>query len=107
MKIAIFPCIGLGDGLIALVLANNLVKAGHTVEVFHPLLPQMQSLFPHIVFFARPEDLKPLDHTKRIFFYEKLDWMLKAMQEQPDKNIILNPIATPNRDSASKSVGTI
>jgi len=98
MKIALFPCIGLGDGLIVLSLANNLVKAGHEVEVFHPLLPQMQSLFPHVIFSPRPEDLKSLDHTKRIFFYEKLDWMQKVLQEQPEKNIILNPIATPNRD---------
>lgn len=98
MKIAIFPCIGLGDGLIALVLANNLVKAGHTVEVFHPLLPQMQPLFPGVSLAPRPTDLKTLMHDKWIFFYEKLDWMQQALQVTPEKNVILNPIATPNRD---------
>ncbi|MDN3507236.1 MAG: glycosyltransferase family 9 protein [Simkaniaceae bacterium] len=98
MKIAIFPCIGLGDGLIALVLANNLVKAGHTVEVFHPLLPKMQPLFPKVFFAPRPTDLQELTHDKWIFFYEKLDWMQQALQANPEKNVILNPIATPNRD---------
>ncbi|NGX27196.1 MAG: hypothetical protein K940chlam6_01129 [Chlamydiae bacterium] len=99
MKIAIFPCIGLGDGLIACVLANNLARAGHQVDLFHPLLPKMQPLFPRLSFLARPDDLKILeDYNKLIFFYEKLNWMQKAIEAYPEKNIILNPIATPNCD---------
>jgi heptosyltransferase-3 len=99
MKIGIFPCIGLGDGLIACALAHNLTKVGHQVEVFHPLLPQLQSFFPHLSFFARPEKFHVLkEHEKLLFIYEKLEWMQKAMEAFPEKNIVLNPIATPNQD---------
>ena len=99
MKIAIFPCIGLGDALIANVLANNFVGAGHEVVIFHPLLPKMQDLFPRLSFFPRPQDFQVLEkYDKLLFFYEKLDWMQQAMEAYPEKNIILNPIATPKRD---------
>jgi hypothetical protein len=98
MKIALFPCLGLGDGLIAAALASNLARQGHQVEMFHPLLPQLQPLFPDLKFFGRPESVDELSHDKWIFFYEKLPWMQEAMSACPEKNLILNPIATPNRD---------
>lgn len=99
MRIAIFPCIGLGDGLISCVLAYNLILSKHQVTVFHPLMVQLQSFFPELFFAKRPEDLSVLkDYEKCIFFYEKLPWMKKAIETVTEKRIVLNPIATPNRD---------
>lgn len=99
MHVAIFPCIGLGDGLISCILAKNLREAGHQVTVFHPILPELTPLFPSLSFVARPKDVHELhQYEKGIFFYERLPWMQRAMREFPKEKIILNPIATPKRD---------
>lgn len=96
-SIAIFPCIGLGDGLISNVLAHNLALAGHKVTVYHPILPHLQPLFPNLSFSNRPDALPPsLDHY--LFFYEKLPWMQTMIESAGEKATILNPIATPNTD---------
>jgi len=95
-SLAIFPCIGLGDGLISNVLAHNLALAGHKVTVYHPILPHLETLFPGLSFEKRPADLPLADHY--IFFYEKLPWMREVIEKAGDKAIVLNPIATPNRD---------
>jgi heptosyltransferase III len=100
MKVGIFSCIGLGDGLLALILANNLAAQGHAVTLFHPSLTELQSWFPDIPIHPFPAQLPPLD---RIFiFYEKTDAMdriIKLCQaEHPESTTILNPIATPNTD---------
>jgi len=100
LQTAIFPCLGLGDGLISLILAHNLKRIGHDVVVFHPILPQMASLFPGIRVKPRPSRLE--EFGKIILFYEKLDWMqgiLKdALEKHREKTTILNPIATPHFD---------
>ena len=103
MKCAVFPCLGLGDGLIALILSHNLASLGYRVDTFHPFLGQLQSLFPTLPILPRPESLKILDQYDRIFFiYEKLEWMQTridyAEENFPEKTVILNPIATPNCD---------
>ena len=100
LQTALFPCLGLGDGLIALILAHNFKRVGRDVVVFHPLLPQMAPLFPGIELKPRPDHLE--DFGKIILFYEKLDWMQgilnEALKQHREKTTILNPIATPNRD---------
>lgn len=99
MNLAIIPCIGLGDGLISCVLAHNLALAGHNVKIFHSLLPQLSSFFPTLSFAERPREIDEFkNYEKLIFFYEKLPWMQKAIETFPEKRIILNPIATSNRD---------
>ncbi len=103
MKCAVFPCIGLGDGLIAAVLSNNLVRSGHQVDTFHPLLPQMAPLFPNLSLLPRAQGIEFLSHYDRLFFiYEKKEWMLTlidyALTHFPEKTTVLNPIATPNCD---------
>lgn len=109
-KIALFPCLGLGDGLIALILAHQFHEVGHAVTTYHPLLPQMAPLFPHLTLKPRLETLDCLEGVDRIFlFYEKLEWMQKVMQkaleQYPDKTTILNPIATPKCDYPYWEVG--
>jgi hypothetical protein len=99
MKYAVFPCIGLGDGLIASVLSHNLVRAGHQVDTFHPIMGQMQPLFPRLSFFGRPEGVDFLQEYDHLFFiYEKSEWMHNLIDRFPDKTTVLNPIATPNCD---------
>lgn len=103
MKYAVFPCLGLGDGLIAAILSHNLVKARHEVDTFHPLMGQLQAFFPSLTFYPRPTALPPLESYDRIFIIlEKLDWMQalqkKALEEFPEKTVVLNPIATPNNN---------
>lgn len=101
MKIAIFSCMGLGDGLISLVLSNNLACAGHEVDTYHPFMKQMQPLFPDLPIKDRPKDTNFIkNYSKLIFIYEKSPWMLHLLNEAksnyPKKMTILNPIATPN-----------
>lgn len=103
MKYALFPCMGLGDALIASVLSHNLVRTGHQVDTFHPILPQMQPLFPHLSLFPRKEGVEFLHgYDRLLFIYEKLDWMQNlihyALKHFPEKTTVLNPIATPNCD---------
>ncbi len=45
LKIAIFPQQGLGDGIILLILANNLYKNNFNVTVFHRFIPQINNWF--------------------------------------------------------------
>ncbi|NGX39147.1 MAG: hypothetical protein KR126chlam1_00469 [Chlamydiae bacterium] len=103
MKCAVFSCIGLGDGLLALVLSNNLARNGHSVDTYHPFLGEMQELFPHLPLLSRKEGTAFLKSYDRLFIvYEKLDWMQnileRALRDFPDKVTVLNPIATPNKD---------
>lgn len=110
MKAAIFPCIGLGDGLITLVLSHNLVRNGWEVDTFHPFMSQMQELFPRLPLFPRPTELDFLaGYDKIILIYEKSEWMLSllktALTLYPEKTVVLNPIATPNQDYPFWEVG--
>lgn len=90
---------GLGDGLIASVLSHNLVRAGHQVDTFHPIMGQMQPLFPHLTFLPRNEGVDFLQEYDHLFFiYERSEWMENLIDRFPDKTTVLNPIATPNCD---------
>lgn len=104
IKAGIFSCLGLGDGLISFVLAQNLHLNGYAVTAFHPFLSSMQQWFPHFSIEPFPKSLtETLDSLDQIFiFLEKSESMAQvislALQFHRHKTIILNPIATKNRD---------
>jgi len=105
-KCAVFSCLGLGDGLISLVLAQNLSMNGHEVIAFHPFLKELQSWFSHLKIREfpttdeLPSHLKEFDHF--YIFFEKSDWIQEIIAycetHYPDKTTVLNPIATSNTD---------
>ncbi len=104
MRAAVLSCLGLGDGLISLVLSNNLLRNGAKVTTFHPWLQALQPWFPNLPIESQVD--APLDYLAsfdRIFlFHEKKPRMLEIQQycqeNVPDKLTILNPIATLNTD---------
>ncbi len=91
---------GLGDGLIALVLSNNLALNGCSVTTFHPFLSGLQGWFPHLPIRPFPKELESFD--RYFFIFEKSPWMQPLLAEcqkhYPEKTMVLNPIATANRD---------
>lgn len=94
---------GLGDGLITLVLSNNLKRHGYSVVTYHPFLDKLQEFFPSQELVLFPKDLSILKSYDRLFIiYEKSDHMIeileKAQKEFPEKTTVLNPIATLNSD---------
>jgi heptosyltransferase III len=101
-KCAVFSCLGLGDGLIALVLSNNLSLNGYDVTTFHPFLNQLQRWFPHLKIAPFPKkEMLPsiLSEYERFFIpFEKSEWMQEIIQfcekHYPERTIIINPIAT-------------
>lgn len=105
-RYAVFSCLGLGDGLIALVLSNNLQLNGGDVTTFHPFLDGLQEWFPSqkIARFPSEEKLEQILRTFDRFFiiHEKSSWMQAilqwCMQNCPEKTKVLNPIATYKND---------
>ncbi len=104
MKVAIFSCLGLGDGLLALSLAHNLEKNGRQTTTFHPFLQEAQSWFPHLKISPFPKLISPdffsFDHY--FILYEKSPWMQQildyCLEHLRGVTTVLNPIATPNKD---------
>jgi hypothetical protein len=101
-RCAVLSCLGLGDGLISLILSNNLHLNGWSVETFHPFLSSLQSWFPHLPIHAFPQKEELESYDKIFIFYEKSSWMQEIIQHLlhkcPEKTCVLNPIATPNCD---------
>ena len=103
-RCAVFSCLGLGDGLIALVLSNNLQLNGYAVTTFHPFLDALQEWFPHLPLkrFPACEDLQ--DYDRFFIIYEKSPWMQAILayceKHYPEKTTVLNPIATARCDYA-------
>jgi len=105
-RCAVFSCLGLGDGLIALVLSNNLQLNGGTVTTFHPALSSLQGWFPELKLrkFPSAEEMEQVLQEFDWFFiiFEKSPWMQSVLEicqkKYPEKMTVLNPIATPNRD---------
>ncbi len=104
MRVAVLSCLGLGDGLISLVLSNNLQQNGYEVVTYHPSFVGLQSWFPSLPIKAfsklQLEDLAGFD--KIYIFHEKTSRMLEIQhyceEKQPEKLTILNPIATLGTD---------
>lgn len=105
-RCAVFSCLGMGDGLMALVLSSNLQLNGGIATTFHPFLDSLQDWFPRLPIckFPSPDELEPvLSQYDRFFImYEKSSWMQAILQHchqhYRDKTTVLNPIATPRRD---------
>ena len=105
-RCAVFSCLGLGDGLISLLLSNNLQLNGFTVTSFHPFLDALQDWFPHLPIRRFPSltDVEPSLQEFDHFFiiYEKSPWMQAILthceKHYPQQTTVLNPIATGNRD---------
>lgn len=105
-RCAVFSCQGLGDGLISLVLSNNLRLNGREVVTFHPFLDVIEPWFPDLPICKFPvaEDLEtalaPFDRFFIIF--EKSPWMQAILQfclkYHREKTTVLNPIATSRSD---------
>ncbi len=106
MRAAVFSCLGLGDGLISLVLSNNLAKNGWEVTTYHPFLSALQEWFPHLPLAPFPlmqEMEEALSSFDRLFiFYEKSERMLGILslcqRIWPGRLTVLNPIATLRHD---------
>ncbi len=104
-----FSCKGLGDGLIALILAHNLREKGQEAVLFHPFLSGLQRWFPKTPIRAFPQ-LEELAQFDRFYIvYEKSAWMSGILAHCkahfPDRTFVLNPIATPKRDYPYWAVG--
>ncbi len=105
-RCAVFCCRGMGDGIISLVLSNNLQLNGGTVTTFHPFLESFQPLFPDLPILKFPplEDLEEsLSQFDQFFiFFERsapvLGVLNYCLRVYPDKTTVLNPIATPRND---------
>jgi len=102
MKCAVFSSLGLGDGLLALILSNNLQKNNWDVITFHDPLKELASWFPlqKIASFPLIEELAVY---QRIFiFFEKTSRMQPIIQECLSKyraiTTMINPIATAHTD---------
>ena len=105
-RCAVFSCQGLGDGLISLVLSNNLHLNGAEATTFHPFLDVLEPWFPHLPIrrFPSTQDLEtalaPFDRFFIIF--EKSSWMQAILQfclkHHREKTTVLNPIATSRCD---------
>jgi heptosyltransferase III len=102
MRCAVFSCLGMGDGLITLVLSNNLKLNGWEVDTFHPFLSGLQGWFPHLPIRSFPA-LKSLEEYDKFFIiYERMPRMQEVLsyceKRYPERTTILNPIATKHRD---------
>jgi len=107
MKCAVISCLGLGDGLLALVLSNNLALNGHQVETFHPFLDQLQDWFPHLPIRPFPGENIIEEFQSFFFIYDKkMDALIeKCLKKYPRSTYVLNPIATPKCDYRYWEVG--
>lgn len=99
-KFGIFSCAGVGDCLLIGIVAENLRRAGHSVTLFHPIMREMQAWFPHVDMRPFPPSYEEFDQF--IVVYEKSPWMHEVLHHclthARERTIVLNPIATPNRD---------
>lgn len=105
-RCAVFSCQGMGDGLISLVLSNNLHLNGAEATTFHPFLDALSPWFPDLPICKFPslEELESvLEGFDRFFIiFEKSPWMQAILQfclkHHREKTTVLNPIATSRCD---------
>lgn len=105
-RCAVFSCLGLGDGLIALQLSYNLWLNGSLVDTFHPSLGGLAEWFPDLPIspFPKLEEIKETLSSYDLYFiiYEKSEWMQTILSycqtHFPNQTTVLNPIATARKD---------
>ena len=63
-RVAVVAARGLGDGLLSLILSNNLMRSGHLVTSYSTILCQMQDWFPeHTIASFDEIDFSTIDHV--------------------------------------------
>jgi len=85
-RAAIFCHNGLGDGIVTLVLPNNLHLNGWKVQVYQNTIGSMQNWFPHLPVLPYPplEELSHILHSYDYFFVVQNDtdpFVLKLIEE--------------------------
>ncbi|VVB80393.1 Glycosyltransferase family 9 (heptosyltransferase) [uncultured archaeon] len=99
-KCAVFCSQGLGDGLLFLLLSENLQRNGYEVDTYHPSLAQLQEFFPNQALHGMHSLdgivslISSNDNYERVFF--NLDsWnaeaAFKAKETHPDRVFLLKP----------------
>jgi heptosyltransferase III len=106
-KVAVFSCPGLGDGVVSLILANNLFLNNYDVDLFHDNnFKQISSWVPHVKIKEFPlENIESILEKYELIFIS-YDAASKFIQEliqkgkelKKDKVIVVNP-------SPSKRIG--
>ena len=100
-KCANFSCPGLGDGLVSLVLSNNMHLNGWQVVTYHQKnLSQLQPWFPHLPILSYPQE-KEIDailavNDKIFVSYSStcpyIQMLIeKGKMQYPEKLFVLNP----------------
>ncbi len=80
MKLAIFPSTGLGDGIIQLILAQNLNKIGLKIDYYHHYLSDIDSLISGVNVYPPSSDI----------FTEKIDSYDVILLDQGSKIVDLS-----------------
>lgn len=85
-KAAVFCHNGLGDGMISLVLSNNLHLNGWRVDTYQNAIGPMQKWFPHLPIIHYPEmdEIEKILHSYEWFFIfhnDTSDWIQKLIRE--------------------------
>lgn len=57
-KALVYSSVGLGDGLLFLIISNNLSKNGYVVDTYHPFLDQMDDWFKYTSIKSYPKDVE-------------------------------------------------
>lgn len=109
-RAAVFCHSGLGDGVISLILSNNLKLNGFSVDTFHNTMVLLQNWFPHLPILPYPsiDEIESLFHRYDLFFIfhnRSNPFILKLVEEgkrrfgervkviyiYPSKNIVNEP----------------
>lgn len=109
-KAAVISMVGLGDGIVALVLSNNLSLNGYEVDTYHDRgFDQLQKWFPHLPIKPFPDksDVEGfLDRYDMFFvcYYDIDPFITKLIEEGKKKKgddfIVINPSFSKNYTSA-------
>ncbi len=100
MKCAFFSCNGLGDGLVALTLSNNLKLNGYEIDTFHNSLGEMASWFNYLPILKYPTEEEVylvLENYDRIFvsYNDSSKFVMKLIKEgkkkYKNKIYVINP----------------
>ncbi|VVB80391.1 Glycosyltransferase family 9 (heptosyltransferase) [uncultured archaeon] len=107
MKVGIMSCPGLGDGLISLLLAENLSQSGNEVEVFHAgVLCELKKWFSSATILSLPAayNEKLLDEYDHFFvFYDQgHPWMNHFISEGKKKEKVTVLNASSGRKNGSQ-----
>ncbi|NGX28328.1 MAG: hypothetical protein K940chlam1_00504 [Candidatus Anoxychlamydiales bacterium] len=57
-KALVYSSVGLGDGLLFLIISNNLSKNGYAVDTYHPFLSEMNESFKYTSIKSYPKDIE-------------------------------------------------